>query len=94
MKPKSKSPKNRRKSVPEVSYPKPHMVAPTAPTQTASEEEFIGTEEMNDMLVEIKTGKPPRLTSPAANAFREKLRKACQDIEARGGYVSFQSEIW
>jgi hypothetical protein len=53
----------------------------------------MDTEDLERMLVEIVTGKPPSLNTPEANAIREKLRIEVQAIHDRGGEVEIQSEI-
>jgi len=53
----------------------------------------IDTDDLITMMVELETGKPPSLNTPEANAIREKLRKECDEIRAKGGMVDIPFEI-
>jgi hypothetical protein len=53
----------------------------------------LTSEEMQEILVELMTGKPPRLQTPAAQKFREQSRKEIDAIVADGGSVDIPSEF-
>lgn len=55
---------------------------------------MIKTDDLERMLVEITTGKPPaRPDSLEEAAMRSQLMKECNEIEARGGTVEIPHEI-
>lgn len=54
---------------------------------------MIDTEEINQMLIEILTGKPPSLRTPEADKMRVQLKKECDEIIAKGGVVDIPVEI-
>ena len=54
---------------------------------------MIDSEDIEHMLVEIVTGKPPSLMTPEAAAMREKLQYECDEITRKGGTVMIHHEI-
>lgn len=48
-------------------------------------------DDLQRMIIELVTGKEPTLTTPEANAARERLRKEIAEIEAKGGMVDIPS---
>ena len=54
---------------------------------------MIDSEDLERMLVEITTGKPPSLYTPEANTLRAKLQEECDDITKMGGTVMIHHEI-
>lgn len=53
----------------------------------------MDTREMERMLVEIVTGKPPTLRTPEADELRAKLTKEVREIQAKGYEVDIPHEI-
>lgn len=53
----------------------------------------VDTREMERMLVEIVTGKPPSLRTPEADEIRARLTKEVEEIHAKGGEVEIPHEI-
>ncbi len=49
--------------------------------------------DMEKMLVEVVTGKPPTDTSYEASVIREQLQKECNEIIAKGGSIEIPPEI-
>lgn len=54
---------------------------------------MITTDDANTMLIEIVTGKKPTLTTPEADALREKLTQEVAEIRAKGGIVEIPREV-
>lgn len=54
---------------------------------------MIDSEDIQTMLVEIATGKPPSLNTPEANRMRKKLIRECEEIRAKGGGIDVPWEI-
>jgi hypothetical protein len=54
---------------------------------------MIDSEDIEHMLVEIVTGKPPSIRTPEADTMRAQLQKECDDIAKKGGTVMIHHEI-
>jgi len=54
---------------------------------------MIDMDDIQKMLVEIQTGKPPSNTTPEANRIRQQLQKECDEIKAKGGTVKIPHDI-
>jgi hypothetical protein len=53
----------------------------------------LTSDEMEEILVELVTGKPPRLKTPEAEEFRAVSREEIKEIEAKGGMVEIPGEF-
>lgn len=53
----------------------------------------MDTRDMERMMVEIVTGKPPSLRTPEADEMRARLTAEIREIQARGGEVEIPHEI-
>ena len=54
---------------------------------------MLGTDEMEEILVELMAGKEPTITGPEAHEFREKLKVDIENIKKQGYVVDIPSEI-
>lgn len=54
---------------------------------------MMDSSDIERMLVEIVTGKPPTLSGPEADAMRAQLKMECDEILAKGGIVAIPHEI-
>lgn len=55
---------------------------------------MIHTDDINRLLVEIVTGKPPAVPDDAElAAMRAQLQKECDEIKARGGEIEIPFEV-
>ena len=48
--------------------------------------------EITKITVDYMIGRPPRVTGPEADAFRERLKKDVEGIQARGHVVEIPAE--
>ncbi len=54
---------------------------------------MLTSEDIERMLIEIQTGKPPSLKTDEAAVMRIQLRKECAEIKSRGAAVDVPWEI-
>lgn len=53
----------------------------------------LTADDLQTMLVEIMTRRPPSLRGPEADAKRARLRRQVEEIVARGGSVEIPPEV-
>jgi hypothetical protein len=54
---------------------------------------MIRTDQLEKILVEVVTGKPPSLQTPEADAIRAQFTREVEEIRAKGGVVEIPGEI-
>lgn len=52
----------------------------------------INSEQANQIIVDMMTGKPPSVTGAEADAFRERAKKEIEEIEKKGGIVQMPND--